>query len=130
MSVPKDMNFGHLAAAINGITNVETIAIVSKAVIMPYANAHILIHAGSLVTNGAGASTLLIKLYRGVDLTGVLVYTGNSPTVPAAQTYSISADFEEDISLAAQLQYTVSVTLSTNQAGNNINTADIVVTVL
>lgn len=130
MSAPKDMNFGHLAAAINGITNVETIAITSKAVIMPYSNAHIVVVGVVEFTNGAGGAGLTLKLYRGVDLTGTQVLSTGGVTAAAASTLLLPIMFEEDVAAAAQLQYTISVTDSVNQAGNNIVTADIAVWVL
>lgn len=126
----KDENFGHLAAAINGITNVETLAVTSNPVIMPNPTAHIVVKSVVEVSNGAGAGTITLKLYRGASLSGTLVKTGDALTIAANAKMSLPIDFEEDLSLSAGAQYTVSVTNSTNQAANNIDNADIQVAVL
>lgn len=127
MSAPKDMNFGHLTSAINGITNVETLAIVSKAVVMPYSTGHLILMGVVNLANGAGASAYTIKVYRGVDATGVLVYTSPALTAAANQVCERAYMFEEDLSMTAQVTYAITVTCSVNQAGNNITQADIIV---
>lgn len=126
----KDKNFGRLAAAINGITNVETLAVVSGPIIMPYPNAHIIISAVVQVTNGAGASTVTLKLYRGATLAGTLIMTSDALNVIAATKSAQALMFQEDLANFGAQQYALSVTFSVNQAGNNIDFADIAVTVL
>lgn len=130
MSNVKDKNFGQLAAAINGITNVETLAVTSNAVIMPNPTAHILVRGTVETTNGAGAGTVTPKLYRGNSLSGVLVKTCDAVNVIAAGKIAIPVEFEEDLANSAGAQYTISLTNSTNQAGNNIDSANITVEVL
>lgn len=130
MSAPKDMNFGHLAAAINGITNVETLVIFSKAIIMPFVTGHALVTAVVNMANGAGAATVTLKLYRGVDLTGTLVYTTAAFNMAANANTEFSLMFEEDLTNQATLSYALSVTNSVNQAGNNVTAGDIVTTIL
>lgn len=130
MSNIKDKNFGQLAAQIAGITNVETLATTSNAVIMPNPTAHILVRGTVEVSNGAGAATVTLKLYRGASLSGTLVKTCLAVNVIATGKISIPFEFEEDLANSAGAQYTVSATNSVNQAANNIDFANITVEVL
>jgi hypothetical protein len=126
----QDMNFGHLANPVNGITNVETIAVTSFPVIMPNVTAHILVSGSLEISNGAGAATITIRLRRGPLITDLPVFISQGLNIVATGQLAIPFHFEEDLANAAGVQYTVTVTNSVNQANNNIATADIQVVVL
>src|SRR5579885_369365 len=123
MPTVKDKNFKKLAAAINEITNAETDIIATNAVIIPFPTAHILVRGSVQVTQGASAGTVTVKIYRGADHTGTLVYTSDALSIGAAARLAIPFDFQEDLNGAANAQYALTVTDNQNQSGNNVDQA-------
>lgn len=130
MAQVKDKNFGQSTSQIANITNVETIAVVSNAIIMPNPTAHILVRGTVLLVNGVGAGTVKVSVYRGTTLTDPLRYFTPNLSIGAAGALAVPFEFQEDLANAAGAQYMASVTFSVNQAGNNIWQSNITVEVL
>jgi len=117
-----------LGAPVTVITTAETDILNSGRIPVALQSNTVLVDAVIEATVGTAGTTLTIKIYRGGDKTGTLVYTSQAFSVAAGNKVNFGVKFSETLQSAGEAQYAITVTVASATGNTTVNAAGIDVT--